>query len=41
MRIEKLIKKQKSRALVEKLIRPDFLPFGSLAQFVRVPLLRD
>ncbi|UJP67033.1 GIY-YIG nuclease family protein [Mongoliitalea daihaiensis] len=41
MKIEKLIKKQKSRTLIEKLIDPDFVPENSLAQLVRVPHVRD
>lgn len=40
-RIEKFLKKQKSRVLLEKLIDPDFEPDGKLAQLVRVPKLRD
>jgi putative endonuclease len=40
MKIEKFIKKQKSRKLLEKLILGgDF--FGILAQLVRVPYVRD
>jgi putative endonuclease len=41
MRIEKFIKKQKSRNLLEKLIDPSFIPTGQLAQLVIVPHLRD
>ena len=41
MRIEKFIKKQKSRKLIEQLCIPDFVPTGFLAQLVRVPHLRD
>jgi putative endonuclease len=37
VRIERFIKKQKSRKLIEKLINPSFLPTGYLAQLVRVP----
>lgn len=39
--LEKFIKKQKSRILMEKLINLDFVPSGLLAQLVRVPHLRD
>jgi len=41
MRIEKFIKKQKSRTLIQKLIDPDYIPEASLAQLVRVPHVRD
>jgi putative endonuclease len=41
MRIEKFIKKQKSRSLLEKLIDPAIIPNGMLAQLVRVPHMRD
>ena len=41
MRIEKFIKKQKSRTLIRKLIDPDYIPGASLAQLVRVPHVRD
>ena len=37
MQIEKFIKQQKSRRLIEKLIDPDFIPDGLLTQLVRVP----
>ena len=40
-RLEKFIKKQKSRNLIEKLINPDFIPNGNLALMVRVPHVRD
>ena len=40
MRIEKFIKKQKSRKLIEKMIAGDTLD-GVLAQLVRVPDIRD
>ena len=40
-RLEKFIKRQKSRKLIEKLIDLDFVPEGELAQLVRVPHLRD
>ncbi len=39
--IEKFVKKQKSRALLLKLIEPEFKPNGKLAQLVRVPHMRD
>jgi len=39
--IERFIKKQKSRILIEQLIQPDFVPTGKLAQLVRVPHVRD
>ncbi len=39
--MERWIKKQKSKKLIEKLIQPDFLPDGYLAQLVRVPHVRD
>jgi putative endonuclease len=39
--IERFIKKQKSKKLIEKLINPDFVLEGKLAQLVRVPHLRD
>ena len=39
--LEKFIKRQKSRKLIEKLCDPDFIPTGKLAQLVRVPQLRD
>ena len=41
MRLEKFIKKQKSRELIQKLIDPDFIPSGMLAQLVSVPDVRD
>ena len=41
IKIERFIKKQKSRKLIEKLIDPCFIPDGDLAQLVRVPHLRD
>ena len=40
-RIEKFVKKQKSRVLLIKLISPDFVPNGTLAQLVRVPHVRN
>jgi len=41
MRIEKFIKLQKSRKLIEKIIAPEFIGTGILAQLVRVPHVRD
>lgn len=41
IKIEKFIKKQKSRNLIERLITPEFIPNGILAQLVRVPHLRN
>ena len=41
MRIERFIKKQKSRKLLLKLIKPTFKPSGTLAQLVRVPHMRN
>ncbi|SDD01159.1 Predicted endonuclease, GIY-YIG superfamily [Algoriphagus faecimaris] len=41
LKIEKFIKKQKSRALIEKLIDSNFTPQDFLAQLVRVPHVRD
>ncbi|PVW12431.1 hypothetical protein DDV96_15060 [Marixanthomonas spongiae] len=35
--LERWLKKQKSRTLIEKLIDPGFRPTGKLAQLVRVP----
>ena len=40
MKIEKFIKKQKSRKLIELLIQADFVPTGFLASLVRVPMHR-
>ena len=41
MKIERFIKNQKSRKLVELLCDPAFTPTGNLAQLVRVPHMRD
>ena len=41
IRLERFIKKQKSRRLIERLCEPSFEPTGSLAQLVRVPDVRD
>lgn len=40
MRLERLIKKQKSRKLIEQLADPSFVPDKTFAQLVRVPLPR-
>jgi putative endonuclease len=39
--LERFIKKQKSRKLIELLCNPRFIPGGKLAQLVRVPHMRD
>jgi len=39
--IERFIKKQKSRKLIELLCNPRLIPMGKLVQLVRVPHLRD
>jgi putative endonuclease len=41
MKLEKFIKKQKTKKLIDKLINPDFVLTGALAQLVRVPHVRD
>lgn len=41
IKIERFIKKQKSRNLIEQLINPSFSPNGALAQLVKVPHMRD
>jgi len=41
IKMEKFIKKQKSRKLIEMLTNPTFIPSSSLAQLVRVPHVRD
>ncbi|MBL0337530.1 MAG: GIY-YIG nuclease family protein [Chitinophagaceae bacterium] len=41
MKLEKFIKKQKSRRLLEQLSDSSFIPTGYLAQLVRVPHVRD
>jgi putative endonuclease len=41
VKIERFIKKQKSRTLLEKLSNPEFILTGALAQLVRVPYVRD
>jgi putative endonuclease len=40
-RIEKFIKRQKSRNLITKIMEPEFKGTGVLAQLVRVPHVRD
>jgi putative endonuclease len=40
-KIERFLKEQKSRKLIELLIDPGFVPTSSLAQLVRVPHVRD
>ena len=39
--LERFIKRQKSRRLIEQLVDPEFIPTGILAQLVRVPHVRD
>ncbi len=41
IKIERFIKRQKSRNLLERLCRSDFVPDGVLSQLVRVPQMRD
>jgi len=41
IRMERFIKRQKSRKLIEQLCDPGFIPSGILAQLVRVPDVRD
>jgi putative endonuclease len=41
VKLERFIKKQKSRQLLEKLCDTDFMPSGVLAQLVSVPDFRD
>ena len=41
LKIERFIKKQKSRNLILQLCEKGFIPTGHLAQLVRVPHLRD
>ena len=40
IKIERFIKKQKSRKLIEQLINNEFIPDGMLTQLVRVPHVR-
>ena len=41
IKLERLLKEQKSRKLIQKLCDPTFTPGGFLAQLVRVPDIRD
>ena len=41
LKVERWIKKQKSRRLIERLMDPLFVPDGELAQLVRVSHVRD
>ena len=41
IRMERFIKKQKSRKLIEQLCELNFIPNGYLAHLVRVPHVRD
>jgi putative endonuclease len=41
IKIERFIKKQKSRNLIERLCQEDFVGENILAQLVRVPHVRD
>ncbi len=41
LRLERFIKSQKSRKLIEQLTDPFFIPQDSLALLVRVPHMRD
>ncbi len=41
IQVERFIKKQHSKRLIEQLLQPGFSPTGKLAQLVRVPHLRD
>ena len=41
IQVERFIKKQHSRQLIERLLQPDFIPAGKLARLVRVPHVRD
>ena len=41
MQLERFIKKQKSRKLLERLADPAFVPEGMLSKLVRVPQVRD
>ena len=40
-RIEKFIKRQKSRVLIERMVSPGFVGTGPLSPLVRVPHVRD
>ena len=41
IRIERFIKKQKSRILIERMYQEDFIGIDNLAKLVRVPHVRD
>ena len=41
MKMERFIKKQKSKQFIERLLGPDYVLEGKLAQLVRVPKPRD
>ena len=41
MKMERFIKKQKSRTIIVQLVDPSFVPTGKLARLVRVPHVRD
>ena len=41
IQLERFIKKQKSRKLIERMCQPDFVATDRLAQLVRVPHVRD
>ena len=41
IQLERFIKKQKSRKLIERMCQPDFVGTDCLAQLVRVPHVRD
>ena len=41
IQLEKFIKKQHSRNLLQILINPEYVPNGKLSQLVRVPHVRD
>ena len=41
LKLERYIKKQKSRRLIEQLCNDTVTPIGLLAQLVRVPYIRD
>ena len=41
IKVERFIKKQRSKHLINKLIEPDFTPVGKLAQLIRIPHIKD
>ena len=41
VKVEKFIKQQKSRNLIERILEADFVGTGELSQLVRVPHVRD